>query len=485
MVHDLRPVILVNGKLLVILAAIMLVPALVDLANAVADWQAFATAAVITAFVGSCMVAGTTSRAPFSLSTWQSFMLTTSSWVIMAGFGALPFCFSVVGLSYTDAYFETMSGLTTTGSTVIVGLDTLPHGLLLWRSLLHWLGGIGIIVVAVTILPALKIGGMQLFRMESSDKAEKIKPRVTQITRSIAMLYLVFTLITAAALWLAGMSIFEAICHAMSALSTGGFSTSDASVGHFASPAIEWILTLGMLVGGMTFTLFVLPWKNNPWAVVRNSQIRAYVGFLLFCGILLGVWRWSNADGVLLGDSIRAALFNVISVVTTTGFASEDYTLWGTFAQVMFFFLTFVGGCSGSTAGGIKIFRFQVLFRVAGSHLRKLIYPNGIFAVDYNRHNISDDVVRSVTGFMILYLITFAVLAMVLSVCGMDLTASLSGSITAVSNVGPGLGPIIGPAGNFSTVPDTAKWALSIGMMLGRLELMTVFIIFTRSFWRA
>ncbi len=462
----------------------MLVPALVDGINGDRDWQAFVIAASITTFFGAAMVAGAFSRAPFTLSLWQAFALTTSTWVIMAGFGALPFCLSALNLSYTDAYFETMSGMTTTGSTVISGLDDLPHGLLLWRSLLHWLGGIGIVVVAVTILPTLRIGGMQLFRMESSDKADKATPRMTKLARAIVGLYIGFTVAVAIALWMAGMTVFEAICHGMSALSTGGFSTSDSSVGHFASASIEWIIIVGMLCGGITFSLFVVSWKHNPWAVIRNSQVRGYLGFLLFMTVLLGVRRWSVSENIALIDSVRSAAFNVVSVVTTTGFASEDYSLWGPFAQTAFFFLTFVGGCSGSTSGGIKIFRFQVLFSMTVVNLKKLLYPNGQFVMNYERQNLSEGVVRDVLGFMVLYLSSFAILSVVLSVCGLDLTTSLSGAATAISNVGPGLGDIIGPAGNFSSLPDLAKWSLAVGMLMGRLELLTVLILLTRSFWQ-
>lgn len=480
---DLRPVLFINGFLLLVLAAGMAIPAVVDLLLQDLDWQVFAASGLVAGFAGLALVFGSRPEGRLDLSTRQAFLLTASSWVLAAGFGALPFAFSKLGMSFTDAFFETMSGLTTTGSTVIVGLDGAPYGILMWRAMLHWLGGIGIIVMAVALLPALRIGGMQLFRMESSDKTEKAMPRMSQIAGAITLIYVLFTALCTLALWLAGMTAFEALCHAMSALSTGGFSTSDASVSYFRSATVEWILILFMVLGGGTFGLYVAPWKHGRWALLHDSQIRWYIAIIAVFALVLGVWQWAVND-TPPATALRHSAFNVVSVVTTTGFMSVDYSSWGGFAQVAFFILTFIGGCTGSTAGGIKIFRWEVLFAMAGVQIKRLLYPHGVFVIDFNKRNISDAVVRSVLGFMVLYFVSFAMLSLALTAVGLDFVSSVSGAASALASVGPGLGDVIGPAGSFKTLPDSAKWLLSFGMLLGRLELLTVIVLFMPSFWR-
>lgn len=480
---DVRPVIFVNGILLLVLAAAMGAPALVDVVSDDLDWQAFALSGVVTGFAGMGMVLGARPDGRPQFSTRQAFLLTTSAWVLMAGFGALPFSFSALGMSYTDGYFEAMSGLTTTGSTVIVGLDTTPMGILLWREVLNWLGGIGIIVMAVAILPILRIGGMQLFKMESSDKTEKVKPRISQVAGGIVLVYTVLTVVCALLLWLAGMAPFDAICHAMTALATGGFSTSDSSAGKWDSALIHWILTIFMAIGGMTFVLMIAPWRRNRWAILKDSQIRWYLAFLGFFSFMLAMWQWVVND-MDADAAITHATFNVVSIVTTTGLVSSDYSTWGGFPQIVFFVLTFIGGCTGSTSGSVKIFRWQVLFAMAGVHLKRLLHPHGVFVIDFNRQRISDAVVDSVLGFVVVYFLVFAVFAFLLTMTGLDFVTAITGSATALGNVGPGLGDIIGPAGTFKPLNDVAKWLLSFEMMLGRLELFTVIVLFSRSFWR-
>lgn len=479
---DIRPVVFVNGILLVILAAAMAVPAMVDLVFDDLDWRVFAASAAVTGFAGLAMMMGCKPSGPKPLSLRQAFLLTSSCWFLMSFFGALPFAFSAFGLSLADSVFEAASGLTTTGSTVIAGLDKAPRGILLWRALLNWLGGAGIIVMAVAILPILKIGGMQLFKMESSDKTDKVKPRTSQVAWAITKVYLTFTLATAIGLWLAGMTPFEAICHAFAAIATGGFSTSDSSLGNWGAAA-QWVSVAGMVLGGATFVLFISPWKRNRWPFLHDSQMRWYIGFLAFFSALLAWWQWA-ANGMAPEAAIRHATFNVVSVVTTTGFASTDYNAWGGFAQVMFFILTFIGACTGSTTGGIKIFRWEVLFKMAGVHLKRLLHPHGIFVIDFNKRSIADAVVESVLGFVILYFFVFALFALALTLTGLDFVTSVSGSAQALANVGPGLGDIIGPAGNFKPLSDVAKWILSFEMILGRLEIFTVLALFSRSFWR-
>lgn len=479
---DLRPIALLIGYLLGAMAVAMLVPAMVDAYYDDLDWLVFLASALVTGFVALALVFGHRTEAAAALSIRQAFLLTTLAWLAAGLFGALPFMFSALDMTITDAVFESISGLTTTGSTVLSGLDTMPRGILLWRSTLQWLGGIGIIVMAVAILPVLKIGGMQLFKMESSDKTEKIKPRIRQVASGIAIAYVSFTILCAIALWLVGMTPFEAVNHAMTTLATGGYSTSDGSLGHFG-PAAQWIVTIFMAVGGTTFVLFLAPRKKGKWTLLADSQFRWFIAFLGFFTALLAAWQWAVNDWSA-HDSLRHAAFNVVSVVTTTGFASTDYSLWGGFPQVAFFVLTFIGGCTGSTSGGIKIFRWEVLFAMARVHLKRLIHPHGVFVIDFNKQRISDQVVKSVLGFMVLYFLTFAGLTLALTMTGLDAVTALTGAATSISNVGPGLGDIIGPAGNFEPLPDPAKWVCVLGMVLGRLELFTVLVLFTRSFWK-
>ncbi|PKU26124.1 TrkH family potassium uptake protein [Telmatospirillum siberiense] len=479
---DIRPVLYLSGFVLLILAAAMGVPLAVDLATDVSEWQAFAFAAMASGFFGLVLISANRTVDNPELRTRQAFMVTTGSWLLAAIFGALPFYFGSLHLSPMDSLFEAMSGITTTGATVISGLDTAPRAILLWRALLQWLGGVGIIVASIALLPMLRIGGMQLFRMESSDKTDKVKARISQVTYGILTVYALFTLVLAVALALSGMSPLESVCHAMSSLSTGGFSTSDQSLGHFGDAA-QWICVIGMLVGGATFTQFLSPWKRRRWNILDDSQIRWYL--LIICGfaLLLTLWNWTMRD-VTFYDAFRQSAFNVVSIISTTGYHTSNYDAWGGFAQVAFFAMAFLGGCTGSTAGGIKIFRYEVLFAVAGVHIRRLLHPSGIFVIDFNGLRLTDAVVRSVLGFMMLYFFCFMLLALALAVVGLDVTSAVSGAASALANIGPGLGSVIGPAASYADVPDEAKFLLAFGMLVGRLELATVLILFSKTFWR-
>ncbi|MBI2235756.1 MAG: TrkH family potassium uptake protein [Magnetospirillum sp.] len=478
---DIRPVLFVNGFLLMVLAAAMGIPAAADFASGDPDWQVFLASALLTGFFGAVLAFGSRQEGRLTLATRQAFLLTVSSWLLSAACAALPFLFSELDLGLADGVFEAMSGLTTTGATVIVGLDHAPRGLLLWRALLQWLGGGGIIVMAVSILPLLRVGGMQLFKMETSDKSERIRPRISQVATVITAVYVGFTLLSGLAFWLAGMSVFDAACHAMSALSTGGFSTSDASLGNWGETA-QWVAVASMLVGGSTFTLYVAPWKHGS-KVLDDSQARWYLLFLGFFSLLLALWLWT-VKGMAAGEAVRHGTFAVVSTVTATGFYATGLVAWGGFAQVVFFILVFIGGCTGSTSGGIKMFRWEVLFNVAGVHLRRLLHPHGVFVINFNRQPISEQVMRSVLGFVVMYFFTFAAFAVLLAVVGLDLVTALSGSAAALANAGPGLGEIIAPGGSYKLLPDAAKWVLAFEMMLGRLELFGVFVLLSRSFWR-
>ncbi len=480
---DFRPIFFILGILLTTLAFGMCIPAFADAIVGHSDWKVFAGAASVTLFVGVTLIL-TNHSGRVRITLRQAFLLTTLSWLVVACFGALPFAFSDFNLSFTDAFFEAMSGVTTTGATVMTGLDGAPPGILLWRALLQWLGGIGIIVMAVAVLPMLQVGGMQLFRMESSDRSEKVLPRVTQIAAAIGTIYVVITVTCAAAYWLAGMNQLEAIAHSMTTIATGGFSTSDGSVGHFDSALIDWIAILFMIAGSMPFVLYLQMVRGNVGALLRDTQVRWFLIITATCVAAMVLWRTINSDAGF-GEGLRDATFNVVSILTGTGYSTTDFSLWGGFAIVLFFFVMFIGGCAGSTTCGLKVFRLQVLWATTGAQIGQLLQPHGVFIPHYNRKPIPDLVSESVMSFFFLYVLVFTLLAAGLGALGLDFITSISGAASAIANVGPGLGPVIGPAGTFATLPDAAKWMLSLGMLLGRLELFTVLVLVTPSFWRS
>lgn len=479
---DFRPIFFVCGILLATLAVVMAIPAIADAAVGSGDWQVFALSALLTLFVGGLLIL--MNRAPSApLSIRQAFLLTAVGWVVVAAFGALPFAFSDLRLSYTDAFFEAMSGITTTGSTVIAGLDNLPPGILLWRALLQWLGGIGIVLVAVTVLPMLRIGGMQLFKVEAFDRPETVLPRAAQIATGIALTYIVLTILFAGALWGAGMTPFDAAAHAMTGIATGGFSTKSASIGFFNSTLIDWIMVAGMIAGSLPFVYYLPLWRGRWRPLITDSQVRAFFRTALFGVLAVTIWLWL-VDHVAPVEALTETTFNVVSMMTGTGFTIGNFDSWGGLPMVILFFIMFVGGCAGSTTSGIKIFRFQVAYASAKVQIARLMQPNGVFLPHYNRRPISEAVALSVIGFFFLFFIVFSIEALILGLLGLDFVTAISGAATTIANVGPGLGNVIGPAGNFAGLPDAAKWVLAAGMLLGRLELFTVLILFLPSFWR-
>lgn len=478
---NLRPILQVNGILLAILAAAMLVPSLIGFILGNPDWKVFLFSAFITAFIGSGLFI--TNRGDTGeLNLRQAFVFTTSTWVVMPIFAALPIYYSDFGLDFADSYFEAVSGITTTGSTVIVGLDTATPELLLWRAILQWLGGIGIIVFAIAVLPMLRIGGMQIFRSESSEK-EKILPRAAQIAKALASIYGLFTLICAICFWMGGMTGFDAICHAMSTIATAGFSTYDASFGKFQNATLEYMATFFMLASALPFLLYYQMMRGRPEDLLRNTQVRFFLSVVGASIATVTIWLMFKHP-MPLEEAFRLSAFNIASIVTTTGFVSADYTLWGSFAVVFFFLLGVMGGCSGSSTGGIKVFRYQVLFETAKAQMHQLLHPHGVFLPKYNHKPIPDSVSASVMTFFILFAFTFTVTAALLSLMGLDYITSLSAAATTLANVGPGLGPIIGPSGTFAPLPDGAKYLLCFTMIAGRLELFTVLVLFSPGFWR-
>ena len=480
---DIRPVFMVVGWLLVGLAGAMLAPAAVELGTDGQQWRAFLLSAAVTLFIGGLLVSVCrTERAMGGLR--QAFQMAVLSWVALGGFAALPFLMADIGIGFTDAMFEAISGITTTGSTVLTGLDGMTKGILLWRALLQWLGGVGIVVTAIALFPLLQVGGMQLFRIESGDRSEKVLPRAGQIAGFIGALYVSLTLVLTIALAVAGLPPFEAVAHAMTTIATGGFSTHDASIGHYSSAAVEWIVIAGMVAGSLPFVLYIQALQGRPGRLWRDTQVRAFLGILGAAVLLLTVSHLAVNAGDPFEVLSRVA-FNATSIMTGTGFSTDDFGSWGRFAPATFFCLMFIGGCAGSTTCGLKVFRLQVMFAEARAQLARLARPHGVFRPYYGGKPVPEGVAASVTSFVFVYLAAFAALAIALSLIGLDFETAISGAATAISNVGPGLGHIIGPAGTFGPLDDAAKWVLIVGMLLGRLEVLTVLLLFTPSFWRA
>jgi trk system potassium uptake protein TrkH len=476
-----QPIVFTLGLLLCAVAAGMVLPAAVDLADGNDHWQVFLASAAFTLFIGGLLLLSTASGQFVGLGRREGFVLTTLSWVMTAGFAAVPFI--GVGLSYTDAFFEAMSGLTTTGSTVIVGLDNLPRGLLLWRALLQGIGGFGIVVTAIVILPYLRVGGMQLFQMESSDRSEKVLPRATELVAAAGGVYTALLVLCAITYRMLGMGLFDAVCYSLTTVATAGFANHDQSFAFFASPSLEVAATLFMFLGALPFVVFIRMARGDATALWRDAQVRGLLLFVAAVVLILTVWL-STTRNMGFIDALRLTMFNVTSIVTTTGYTSSDYTQWGTFAFGMFFLLMFVGGSSGSTAGSIKIYRLQIASLLTRAHLLHLISPNRVVTLIYNGRRLPDDVPFSVIAFLAIYMATIGIFTVVLSALGLDFVTALSAAATAVGNVGPGLGEVVGPSGNFSTLPAAGKWALSLAMLLGRLELFTVLVLLRTEFWR-
>lgn len=478
---NLRPILFVLGLVLSKLALFMYVPTLVAFVTGTGGFISFAEAVIIT-HIGSfiCLTMGRTKD--FRLNVRDMFLITSLVWTIASVFAALPFVF-INHISFTDAYFETMSGITTTGSTVLSGLDHMAPAILLWRSILQWLGGVGFIVMAVAILPMLNVGGMKLFQTESSDWSDKSSPRAKTVAKNIVSVYLILTGLCIIGYMLTGMTLFEAINHAFTTLSTGGYSTSDGSMNHFSKGA-HWVAIVFMFLGGLPFLLLVTSVrKRRPQDIFHDAQVRGFFWLFMITSLTVAIWLTLHNHYPFI-DALRVSMFNIVSVVTTTGFGLDDFTAWGALPSTMFIFLMMTGACSGSTAGGIKIFRFQIAMALLKKQMLNLIHPNGVFVQRYNQRPVNEDIVRSVVAFGITFGLTIIVIAGVLSAMGLDPVTSISGSITAVSNVGPGMGRIIGPTGNFASLPDAAKWVLSFGMLMGRLEILTILVVFFPAFWR-
>ena len=477
-----KTVFFIVGILLVILGTFMLVPYLIQMLYQ-ENSHSFLSSAFVTIFIGILFILSNLEK-NHKLNLQQTFLFSTLAWVAIAIFGSLPFLLSTLNLSISESFFESMSGITTTGSTIISNLDGSPKSILLWRAIMQWLGGIGIIVMAITVLPLLKVGGMQLFKMESSDNTEKILPKTIEVASIIITTYLILTFLCAFFYWVFGMQIFDSITHSMTTIATGGFSTHNDSIGYFKSSNIEIVATIFIILGSIPFISYLKFAKGNKKTFFEDVQIRGFIYLIIFSVIVMFLYLFFSAHESSVLDRLRISSFNVVSILSGTGYVTDDFGLWGKFSLIFFLFLMFVGGCAGSTTCGIKIFRLQMLFLFLRNQIKKFIYPNSIFIVKYNNQKISDNFINSVIIFIFAYLFLFIILSILLSITGLDFLSAISAAATSISNVGPGLGDMIGPNGNFKEVSDISKWLLSFGMLLGRLELFAVLVLFFPSFWK-
>ena len=467
------------GILQIILGASMFVPIIVQFIYSEID-SSFFGASIVTIVFGALFFL-TNIDHDRKVNLQQAFLLTALSWLSVAVFGSLPFIFSSMEMSITDAFFESMSGITTTGSTIISNLENAPKGILLWRAILQWLGGIGIIVMAITLMPIMNVGGMQLFKISSNDSSEKILPKSKEIALRLIYIYSALTAVCAISYWVFGMGKFDSLTHSMTTIATGGFSNYNQSIGYFNSIYIEISSMIFIILGSIPFIAYIKFLNGNKKIFTNDTQIKSFLKIIILSVIILSFYLvLTNNENY----SFRSIFFNTISILTGTGYVNAEFDSWGSFPITIFLTLMFIGGCAGSTTCGVKIFRIQILYLFILNQLKKIIYPKGVFLIKYDQNTVDEKFIASIISFIFFYFVIFFILAALLSLTGLDFITALSGAATSISNVGPGLGPIIGPNGDFSSLPDISKWILSVGMILGRLELFAILVLFLPSFWK-
>jgi trk system potassium uptake protein TrkH len=467
------------GILQIILGASMFVPIIVQFIYSEID-SSFFGASIVTIVFGALFFL-TNIDHDRKVNLQQAFLLTALSWLSVAVFGSLPFIFSSMEMSITDAFFESMSGITTTGSTIISNLENAPKGILLWRAILQWLGGIGIIVMAITLMPIMNVGGMQLFKISSNDSSEKILPKSKEIALRLIYIYSALTAVCAISYWVFGMGKFDSLTHSMTTIATGGFSNYNQSIGYFNSIYIEISSMIFIILGSIPFIAYIKFLNGNKKIFTNDTQIKSFLKIIILSVIILSFYLvLTNNENY----SFRSIFFNTISILTGTGYVNAEFDSWGSFPITIFLTLMFIGGCAGSTTCGVKIFRIQILYLFILNQLKKIIYPKGVFLIKYDQNSVDEKFIASIISFIFFYFVIFFILAALLSLTGLDFITALSGAATSISNVGPGLGPIIGPNGDFSSLPDISKWVLSVGMILGRLELFAILVLFLPSFWK-
>ena len=479
---NLKPIALVSGTVICAVGVLLFIPLITEIILKTESWQSYAVPILLYLIIGGSLVI-TNRNIDLKISLKEAFIITVLSWLLLAILCSVPFIYTETNLSLADAFFESMSGITTTGSTIFNNIDNLPKGILIWRALLQWIGGIGIVVIALFILPFLRIGGMQLFHLEGDDPYEKFLPKISSVISKIFMFYIVFTVLLFFLYYINEMTIFDAIAHSFSTISTGGFSTHSNSFAYFNNINIYSIAIIFMIIGSLPFLVLAQISLNNFKNTFKDNQIRVFLLILFFAILIIYFFASSFIEGSYLKKFISIS-FNTISIISGTGFVSENYEDWGNYASVLFLLLMFIGGCAGSTTGGLKVFRFQILFKYIHLHLKKMLHPHVVIATYFNGKKVSNSTFESVTSFFFLYILTFSASALLLSFSGLDFLTCISASASAISNVGPGLGETIGPNGNYSSLSDFSKYILSMTMFLGRLEMLTIFILFLPSFWK-
>ncbi len=480
--RDFRPILNILGLLLCIESFALLIPMFFDFINSNQDWKQFFFISCFTFLIGLVLYVGF-KKEKFKIDLRQAFLLTILSWLVIALFGSLPFIYSSSSLSFTNAFFESVSGITTTGSTVISNLDNLSEGILIWRSLLQWFGGIGIIVLAIAILPTLQIGGMQLLHMEHDDPYEKTLPKINKFILEITILYVSLTILCFFSYYLFGMNAFDSLIHCMTTISTGGFSNKNQSFYYFNSYYLENISVIFMILGSLPFVVFIKFIHDKKISIFRDDQIRLFILLLISITTITLIWvkYYLTIDWL---QALRITTFNITSILTGTGYTSSNYNNWGGFGLIIILMIMFIGGCAGSTTGGIKIFRFQILFRGVRLQIKKLTQPHAVFLMKFNKKTVTENTYTSIISFFFIYVLLFILSSIILSFLGTDFLTALSASASAISNVGPGIGEIIGPNGNYSSINNLGKWVLAITMLIGRLEIFTILVLFSTNFWK-
>ena len=479
---NLKPIALVSGTVTCAVGFFLFIPLIAEIIYESESRQSYAVPILLYLIVGGSLVI-TNKNVDLKISLKEAFIITVLSWLLMTFLCAVPFLYTEVNLGIVDALFESMSGVTTTGATTLSNLESLPKGILIWRAFLQWLGGIGIVVIALFILPFLRIGGMQLFHLEGDDPYDKSLPKISSVIKKIFVIYTTLTVVLIFLYYICGMRPFDAISHSFTTISTGGFSTYDSSFAFFNNDKILLVAIIFMILGSLPFLVIIQTSKKNLLAIFKDHQVRVFILILFIAIVLIFYFANSFIDGNYL-NKIVAVSFNTISIISGTGYVSENFENWGNYASVLFLILMFIGGCAGSTTGGLKIFRFQILFKYINLHFKKMLKPHSIIASRFNGRKINESTYESVMSFFFLYILTFFTSALLLSFSGLDFLTCISAAASTISNVGPGLGPIIGPDGNYGTLDSYSKIILIATMFLGRLELLTILVILLPSFWK-
>ena len=471
------------GILLLINGLLMLTAVPFGIYHGEGSWKGILVASLVNSIIGFLLYYNTKDNENKELKRRDGYLIVILSWIAMSLFGMLPYIFTDQISNVPDAFFETVSGYTTTGASILNDIEILDHGILYWRSLTQWIGGMGIIVLAVAILPFLGIGGMQLFVAEAPGvSVDKLQPRIKETAMRLWQIYISFTVVLFFILWAEGMNSFEAVNHAMTTFATGGFSTKNASIGYFESPLIQYTIILFMFISATNFTLTYFAIKLDFKKVFQNEEFRIYSSFIIFLTAIVFITLYL-IDSSYAEETFRSALFSVVSIITTTGFTTVDFTGWTEFITILFFILMFFGASAGSTSGGIKIVRHVVLLKNSYIELKKQLHQQGVFILRFNNSKVPQSVVTNILAFMMLYVVIFSIGSVIMTLMGVDFITAIGSVAATLGNIGPGIGDV-GPASNFSSIPDAGKYFLSLLMLIGRLELLTFLLILTPAFWK-